>query len=188
VKTLTLLDYAVNSPAVAVLYAHSRSNYKLIPGLDVYDIDRDARTFSGGRPVIAHPPCRSWGKLRQFSKPRQGERDLAGHALDQVRSCGGVLEHPSGSSLWDHFQLPTGKSVDSFGGFTLKVDQSHWGHPARKSTLLYICGCTRSDVPQMPLSFDCILKTVEGLSRKAREATPLPFAYWLIDLALRCAK
>lgn len=52
---------------VAVLFARADSIYKGLPGVDVYDADRDARTFPGGCPVVAHPPCRAWavsGRLR----------------------------------------------------------------------------------------------------------------------------
>jgi len=40
----------MNGRQVAVLFARSDSNYKAIPGCDVYDIERDARTFGGGCP------------------------------------------------------------------------------------------------------------------------------------------
>lgn len=74
---------------VAVLFARSDSNYKTMPGCDVYDIDRDARTFAGGLPVIGHPPCRAWGRLRQFAKVRPDEKALAPWAVEQVRAWGG---------------------------------------------------------------------------------------------------
>lgn len=41
---------------VAVLFARSNSVYKSMPGCDVFDLERDARTYSGNSPVIAHPP------------------------------------------------------------------------------------------------------------------------------------
>ena len=44
---------------VAVLFARADSIYKTLPGCDVYDIKRDARTWPGGCPVVAHPPCRA---------------------------------------------------------------------------------------------------------------------------------
>jgi len=82
---------------VAVLFARSDSVYKSLPGCDVYDIDRDAMTFEGGMPVIAHPPCRSWGRLAHRANPRPGERKLALWAVDQVRQWGGYW-----SILMDH--------------------------------------------------------------------------------------
>lgn len=73
---------------VAVLFARQDSNYKSMPVCDVYDIDRDARTFPGGLPVVAHPPCRTWGRLRQFAKGRPDEKTLGPWAVEQVRSWG----------------------------------------------------------------------------------------------------
>jgi hypothetical protein len=48
---------------VAVLFARSDSHYKALPGVDVWDSERDARKWLGGSPVVAHPPCRAWGAL-----------------------------------------------------------------------------------------------------------------------------
>jgi hypothetical protein len=45
---------------VAILYAARKTAYRDIAGVEIYDEDRDARTFPGGMPVIAHPPCRRW--------------------------------------------------------------------------------------------------------------------------------
>lgn len=49
-------------PSVAVLYAREDSIYKRLAGY-VYDIRRDARHYNGPFPVVAHPPCRAWGRL-----------------------------------------------------------------------------------------------------------------------------
>ncbi|WP_202122885.1 hypothetical protein, partial [Escherichia coli] len=76
---------------IAVLFARVDSNYKAMPECDVFDIERDARTFAGGMPVVAHPPCRAWGRLRKFAKPRPDEKALALFAVAQVRAFGGVL-------------------------------------------------------------------------------------------------
>lgn len=46
---------------VAVLFARADSCYKKIPDCDVWDLNRDARNWPGGEPVIAHPPCRVAG-------------------------------------------------------------------------------------------------------------------------------
>jgi len=74
---------------VAVLFARADSIYKTLPGCDVYDIERDARTWPGGCPVVAHPPCRAWASLRNHAKPREGEKDLAHFAVAMVRKWGG---------------------------------------------------------------------------------------------------
>ena len=86
---------------IAVLFARQDSIYKTLPGCDVLDIERDARNWPGGCPVVAHPPCRAWGRLRAFAKPRNDEKELALLAIEHVRQFGGVLEHPAASTLWD---------------------------------------------------------------------------------------
>lgn len=60
---------------VAVLFARADSHYKAIDGCDVWDIERDARKWPGGAPVVAHPPCRAWGKASYF---KQACANLAG--------------------------------------------------------------------------------------------------------------
>lgn len=184
---------------VAVLFARSDSHYKALPGTDVFDIERDARTWAGGAPVVAHPPCRAWGKLRYFAKPRPDEKDLAIFAIDQVRKFGGVLEHPVGSSLWPVAGLPKVGETDRHGGWTLPIWQSWFGHRADKATLLYVVGCDRSNVPQMPLMLGNATHTVSpatgrrkgtpgyrpSIRKDEREHTPPDLCNWLVELARR---
>ncbi len=184
---------------VAVLFARSDSVYKTIPGLDVYDAQRDARTWPGGARVVAHPPCRGWGRLRQFAKPRHDEKDLALFAVDAVRAYGGVLEHPDASSLWAVAGLPRPRERDSFGGWTLPVSQKWWGHRCEKKTWLYICGIHPGAIPAFPITLGEASHVVglwsgrdRSIARKSigkaeRESTPKPFAHWLVDLASRCS-
>ena len=184
---------------VSVLFTCKDSYYHQMEGVECYDIQRDARTFTGSTPVVAHPPCRAWGKLKHFARPRLDEKELAIWAISQIRKCGGVLEHPSGSSLWPHLNLPTGRNIDQYGGWTLKVDQLWWGHEARKTTLLYICGVKPSDIPDYPITWTLpngIISTSKGkarnklpeISKKLREKTPPDFAEWLVKLATLCKK
>ena len=184
---------------VAALFVREDSTYKNMPGVDCYDIERDALTFPGGRPVVCHPPCRSWGRLRYFAKPRCGEKELAPWAVSQVQQWGGVLEHPTASSLWPHCDLPRpGEGVDEFGGFTIQVNQHWWGHLCEKSTWLYIVGCDRGQVPPAPLVFSepshvisqCSgsVKTRPEASKRIREATPPEFALFLVELASMCGQ
>ena len=180
---------------VAVLFARRDSVYKTLPGCDVFDIDRDARSFIGGCPVIAHPPCRAWGRLRHFARPRHDEKDLARFAVAKVRECGGVLEHPAHSSLWPDQGLPVGHEVDSFGGFTLAVNQSWFGHRAEKSTFLYVVGVEKRNVPQFSVRFDLPSHVIASkksarpeVTKAEREATPIEFALWLIELARSCSQ
>lgn len=41
---------------VSVLYVRNDSVYKELD-VDCWDIERDARKWPGGNPVVAHPPC-----------------------------------------------------------------------------------------------------------------------------------
>ena len=181
---------------VAVLFARTDSVYKSLPGCDVYDLERDALTWPGGCPVVAHPPCRAWGRLRAFAKPRDGEKSLAIWAIEKVRAWGGVLEHPWGSSLWDgRLPLP-GEAADRYGGWTLPLCQFWFGHRAEKATWLYIVG-----VPADSISLPLVLgpaprviassrkrkagRTRIEVTKREREATPPAFAEWLCELARR---
>lgn len=101
---------------IAVLFARPDSIYKKLPDTDVYDMERDARTYDGPHPVVAHPPCRAWGNFAMFAKPRPDERNLARLAVELVREFGGVLEHPYGSKLWPAQRLPETGQRDAWGG------------------------------------------------------------------------
>lgn len=184
---------------VAVLFARQDSFYKTLPGCDVYDIDRDARTFQGGMPVVAHPPCRAWASLRHHAKPRDGEKELAFFAIESVRANGGVLEHPWLSTLWQVAGLPAPGAIDEYGGWTLPIDQNWWGHRARKRTRLYIVGIRPVELPDMPLRLGEATHTVGLWSGRNRatcrpsiakweyEHTPPDLARWLVEVARRCA-
>lgn len=192
-------------PSVAVLFARSDSIYFDLDGCDVFDQVRDARTYTGDLPVVAHPPCREWSRLRSFAKAPIGERDLAPWAVDFVRRCGGVLEHPAGSLLWKTLGLPRPGYLecgfrlarDQFGGWTLPVSQFWWGHRAEKRTWLYVCGIDPGAVPAFPLALGQPPRTLglwsgrdratcrPEVTKREREATPPAFAQWLVDLARR---
>lgn len=180
------------SAVVAVLFARSDSNYKSLDQTDVWDADRDARKWPGGLPVVAHPPCRAWGRLRHFAKPRDDEKELAHFAVRQVREYGGVLEHPASSSLWTAAGLPAIGERDEFGGWTLPISQHWWGHRAEKKTWLYIVGCAPSCIPDLPMVLgeaECVIGSKSGrkeISKAEREHTPKELAIWLIALAARC--
>jgi hypothetical protein len=180
---------------ITVLFARADSNYKAMPNCDVWDIERDARNWSGCTPVVAHPPCRAWGRLRAFAKPRPDEKDLARWAVQQVRRCGGVLEHPASSTLWPDQNLPLPGERDAFGGWTLPVHQHWFGHRAEKATLLYIVGCEPAEIPSIPLRIDEPTHVVQSRKRSGyrphitkaeREHTPPAFAAFLVELASLC--
>jgi hypothetical protein len=185
---------------VAVLFARADSVYKTLPGCDVWDESRDARNWQGGTSAVAHPPCRLWGKLRQFAKSKDAhtERMLAIQAIQAIQAFGGVLEHPAGSTLWAHCGLPLpGRAPDRFGGWTAQIRQCDFGHKAEKLTWLYIVGCHPDDLPEMPppgeptgyvrtqLPMDQRVGKI--ITKAEREHTPLPLAVWLVQVARRCA-
>jgi hypothetical protein len=185
-------------PLVSVLFARADSIYKSMPGVDVWDAERDALNWPGGSPVVAHPPCRAWGKFAMFSKPRDGERELALWAVDQVRTWGGVLEHPAQSRLWVAKPLPEPGDRDAWGGWTLPVYQHWWGHRAQKATRLYLCGCEPKDLPPMPMRLGAAEYVIgdsgrasagtkrREISKDEREHTPIEFARWLVAVARIC--
>jgi hypothetical protein len=177
---------------ITALFVTKKSIYKQLLK-DCWDIDRDALNWKGGNVCIAHPPCRAWGQLSHLAKPAKGEKELALFAIKMIRKYGGVLEHPRASRLWPKY-LPLPGHVDKFGGFSLSISQSWWGHKAQKKTLIYIVGCSLMDVPIMPLNFNAIEYSIGGvngnknnpkkeLPKKLREETPVKFAEWLIELA-----
>lgn len=187
--------------AVVVLFVRSDSIYKTLPGVECYDIERDALTWHGGAPIVAHPPCRGWGCLRKMSHATEEEKALGPWAVDQVRRWGGVLEHPRGSTLWKAANLPRPTDGrDRWGGFTLDVDQFWWGHRAQKRTWLYVCGCNPGDVPAMPIKLGKapnVVTNIHGLragmpgyrreiTKRERDATPPDMAAWLVALARVC--
>ena len=108
--------------------------------------------YVGPWPVVAHPPCGPWSRLKAFCGAELlAQKHLAPLAVEQVRRWGGVLEHPAGSELWDHARLPLpGGLPDAYGGFTLEVEQWRWGHRAIKPTWLYIVGVDPSHIPAIP--------------------------------------
>lgn len=198
------------SSPVAVLFGRSDSHYKALPGVDVWDIDRDARKWPGGSTVVAHPPCRAWGRLAHMAKPRPDEKELARFAVAMVRQNGGVLEHPAASKLWADQSLPQpGAGADAFGGWTLGISQHWWGHRATKNTLLYIVGVSPRDIPDLPelrlgdgthvIAQDTRKgnggrRLVQGdlgwrpfVTHAEREHTPPLLAQWLVELARRAA-
>jgi len=183
---------------VTVLFADPTSHYKTLPAVECYDRTRDARTWPGGTPVVAHPPCAQWGRLRGLAKRNDAEKALGPWAVDQVRANGGVLEHPAGSSLWPHCNMPAPGPSDSYGGFTLDIDQVRWGHKAQKHTWLYVCGCELAAVPPMPPPGHVPTHSVTSsaqtfyrlpeLSKRLRELTPPDLCRWLVELARRCER
>lgn len=137
-------------PDIAALYVETDGCYFGLPAVDPWDISRDARTYAGPHPVVAHPPCQRWGRFSE-NHPITGKQYTTGAddgcfeaALKAVRQFGGVLEHPKDSKAWKWFglarPLSTGwTEADELGGYTCQVEQGHYGHFSRKPTWLYAC-------------------------------------------------
>lgn len=174
---------------VAALYIDPRGPYPKMPGVDCWDESRDARRYSGPAPVVAHPPCGPWSRLRYFCKHQP--RDCAIIAVEQVRRWGGVLEHPECSLLWRDQQLPVpGGFPDQYGGWSIEVDQVSWGHKARKRTWLYIVGVApvditprRGGIPTHCVNSRSRDTALLELSAAGRRRTPPLFAEWLVSIA-----
>lgn len=147
---------------ISALFVQTNGSYFGLPSVDPWDEKRDARRYSGVRPVIAHPPCQRWGKM-WFGQPlaisKGAEKKKLGDdggcffaALWAVRHYGGVVEHPKGSHAWKHFNLPIPdenggwSEPDEYGGRSCCVEQGRYGHYARKPTWLYAVGI---DFPEL---------------------------------------
>ena len=175
-----------------VYFVADNSYYRLLPDLDLFDLRRNALSTVSNAPAIYHPPCRSWGRLRKFAKTPSGEHWLAVWAILRIWRYGGVLEHPAGSKLWSFMNLARpGRRYDLHGGFSVSLNQSWFGYPAKKNTWLYIVGCEISDLPEMPLCFNAITKTVSSskkhnvqkeLSHTERSRTTLLFNEYLVEV------
>ncbi len=184
---------------VAALYVDpERGPYAHLDGVEVWGKERDARTYPGPHPVVAHPPCGHWGKFRWNCQQPAEWKDLAPLAVEQVRRWGGVLEHPEGSRLWHECRLPYPGVLPIFdgrwSGWTLEVEQVWWGHGVRKRTWLYMVGVDphlvtlpegRHDMKPthaMGVSY-AQGRTLPCLPKPDRHLTPPDFARWLVALA-----
>lgn len=189
----------MNAIKPAILFARADSVYKTL-NCDVWDVARDARKWPGGSPVVAHPPCGPWGRLRQFCHADETTVNLAPWAVDQVRTWGGVLEHPADSLLFKHCGIYLNGSIDRFGGFTLLIQQWWFGHLAEKWTRIYVCGVQCQDLPEIPYKIGQSEKVIryspavwrdrkttpitrKEVTKAEREHTPLKLAEWLLEVA-----
>ena len=202
-----------NENMTAALFVETDGCYFGMDDIDPWDIERDAREYSGPHPVIAHPPCQRWGRFwhgstrkpHQFRKGEDG--GCFGAALTAVRNYGGVLEHPANSHAWDWFGLnkpPISGGwivADAFGGYTCYVEQGHYGHLSRKGTWLYACKCRLPDLRWgkgeqriHPRALELygyekarrigMMAMVGGKDKtRVRNATPIEFRDVLIDMA-----
>jgi hypothetical protein len=135
---------------IAALYVERGGAYYGLDDVDPWDETRDARTYPGPHPVVAHPPCNTWCQLASVNQARWGtvigaDGGTFEAALAVVRRWGGVLEHPAYSLAWSRYRLPVpvrGGWAQAFGdpGMSTEVSQVAYGHDARKRTWLYAVG------------------------------------------------
>ena len=57
---------------IAALYVETGGAYYGLEGVDPWDEDRDARSYEGPHPVVAHPPCSRWCQLASVNQARWG--------------------------------------------------------------------------------------------------------------------
>lgn len=172
----------IETPPIVALFVQEAGIYSRLPGVECWPESRDARTYSGFSPVVAHPPCAAWGRYHQKAGGLGNDGGCFASALASVRRCGGVLEHPATSQAWAHYELPKPfDPADEFGGWSLVVLQRWWGHEALKPTLLYVVGVSRVSVLVSAIGEG--LRPLEHLSKIQRAATPRAFAEWLVAIA-----
>lgn len=183
---------------IAALFVDTDGVYFNLEGIDPWDVYRDARKYEGPYPVIAHPPCQLWTNLACVNYKRWGgEHNRPGNdggcfesALHSVRTYGGVLEHPAYSRAFKTYKLPipvgVGWRQTNEFEWVCGVNQSIYGHKAKKYTWLYYWGQRPKELDWRVLSgthqigrFDQI-KPV--LSKREANATPLRFRDALIEL------
>lgn len=201
-KYLSALFVEVPGPYTEV------SDYVVFP----YGIDDDARAYKGPFPVVAHPPCKRWGRYwgggpsASFKRHKGDDLGCFDRALWAVRTFGGVLEHPEASHAWSWYGLRRPPrsggwvEADEFGGMTCCVEQGHYGHRARKATWLYAVDC---DLPELVWGPSEGERLDQGYHSREREAavasgehvpvkrlspkdnllTPLPFRDVLLGMA-----
>lgn len=196
---------------IAALFVEAGGCYFGLPGVDAWDEARDARTYVGPHPVVAHPPCQRWGAMAAVNYARWGGRHNAPGAdggcfvaaLFAVRRWSGVLEHPAKSRAWAAYGLDAPRSIGwqrcTDGGWVCEVWQSAYGHRANKATWLYAQFCGETVPP--PMRWDRPIGTHQvgfhdqrgkarnkpTLSRTEAAATPPAFRDALLNIA-RTAK
>lgn len=179
---------------IPVLFTQKGSNYLADDRFDCWDVKRNALNYSGKAPVIAHPPCRLFGRLKGLTTAPQWEKQLGYYAIGTVRKNGGIVENPAHSDLFKITGCNLDGGCDEFGGFLIDVQLNWFGFPVRKRTWLYVCGCSRSDVPGHPLNFDMITHTVgrnsksktnlmkKQLEKNYRAKTPIKMIDWFAEI------
>ena len=195
-----------NAAKVAALFVQPDGCYTGLTSVDAWPESRDARTYCGPCPVVAHPPCQLWGRMAAVNYARWGgDHNHPGNdggcfaaAVEAVRRWGGVLEHPATSNAWaahgliDPASMGWQQTID--GGWVCEVWQSAYGHRANKATWLYYFGAN----PPEQLNWRRIVgshqigypdqrgkgRNKPTLGKKEANATPVGFRDALLALAI----
>lgn len=189
------------------LFTARNSIYRSL-GLDCWDERRNAMTYSGNSPVIAHPPCNLWGKMARVNFKRWGgdhnrpgnDRGMFRFALKTIIRCTGVIEHPAHTKAWAAHGLTrpgrNGWTSDNRGGWVCEVWQSDYGHLANKATWLFCRSNGRPPAPRLYRSegsHQIGFQDQRGkdrnkptVPRSKASATPIEFARYLITVASSC--
>lgn len=198
--------------AVDALFVDPKGIYPRLLGPEhCWDEKRDARTYAGPGPVVAHPPCQLWTAMAavNFKRyPKEKNRPGAdggcfAFAGRTVLRCGGVLEHPAGSKAFAAHGLPKperGRWREWNRGrgeriWVCEVSQCAYGHRARKRTWLVYVGAQppfELDWSEPPythqIGHDSKMKRPRpALGKREACATPERFAAVLIALARHAA-
>ena len=192
---------------IAALFVQPDGCYAEDSRFDAWPEDRDARLYDGVLPVVAHPPCQLWGALAAVNYKRWGgDHNRPGNdggcfesAVQSVRRCGGVLEHPAKSRAFKEYGLGKPQKggwirSDDGIGWICEVWQSAYGHRANKATWLYYVGSRKPF--ELDWNTPCGSHQVghadkrgkarnkPTLSKREANATPEQFKEELIKLAL----
>ncbi len=189
---------------ISVLFSAKDSVYETLRCY-CFGVERDAFSYDGNNPVIAHPPCNLWGRMARVNFKRWGgDHNRPGNdggkfafALSTVNRCGGVLEHPADSYAWvAHGLIKPEKRKWTFNGrgWVCEAWQSAYGHRANKRTWLYYRGRKPPIDPDWgrPKGTHQIgfhdqrgkVRNKPTLGRREASATPVEFAKYLIRLAV----
>lgn len=158
---------------IAILCACKDSTYFDIQSdnysLDIYTALRPVKLFNDNCPVIAHPPCAQWSRLKNSARIDLVEKQLAYDCWKLVRRNGGILEHPNGSQF-----------MREFVGYSncQRIHQSDFGFAAKKDTLLYL-NKVKLQPAQLPVELPS--SKVCEMSVAQRSRSTLEFNKWLCD-------
>lgn len=188
---------------IAALFVERGGPYWDLPGVDPWDVERDARLYSGPHPVVAHPPCQLWVNLAAVNWKRY-KRELPAWypggtdggcfaaALRAVRTFGGVLEHPAGTHAFSMFGIvaPGGLGWQRTLGaneYVCEVWQSAYGHRARKRTWLFYVGTPPAPIDSRARPGEAQIgwfdRNKPTLGKREASATPVAFRDALVNMA-----